>query len=318
MLLELHRIRIDGETQSRAQLSHEVVEEYTAAMEEGVVFPPAVVFFDGGDYWLADGFHRYWGAKHAGLDEIAVDVHNGTQLDAQLYSFGANKGHGLRLSNADKRKAVTGALQHPVSGKWSDRQIAKHCGVHHELVGKVRQELSGGNRQIDQQRTVTRNGTTYQQNTANIGKSPAAPAAREPQAEAAHKPLRDIASPTASQQDGEGARPASAPSRTADAPDLAAEAEEAAPAYSALDEAHDTIADLRAELALVSMRDVPESERGRAQELIAGLQAEVKSLAAQLRATAAARDALLHENAQMKRQMAGQRKEIERLRAATV
>lgn len=175
VVLALESIRIDGNTQSRVELDQTAVAEYAEAMAEGAQFPPLVVFFDGASNWLADGFHRYFGARKAGLVQLAADVRHGTQQDAQLFSFGVNSAHGLRRTNADKRKAVTGALQHPVSCQWSDRQIAKHCGVHHELVGKVRMELSGGNRQIGQERIVTRNGTTYTQNTSNIGKPAPAP-----------------------------------------------------------------------------------------------------------------------------------------------
>ena len=112
--INLRSIRIDGGTQSRAELNHATVDEYSEAMAEGDTFPPIVVFFDGSSYWLADGFHRYFGADHAGMTEIQAEVLHGTQQDAQLFSFSVNAAHGLRRTNADKRKAVMGALQHPV------------------------------------------------------------------------------------------------------------------------------------------------------------------------------------------------------------
>ena len=34
-------------------------------MVEGAEFPPLIVFFDGATYWLADGFHRYYGAQRS-------------------------------------------------------------------------------------------------------------------------------------------------------------------------------------------------------------------------------------------------------------
>jgi hypothetical protein len=185
--ISLRSIRIDGGTQSRAELNNTTVEEYTEAMLEGDVFPPILVFFDGASYWLADGFHRHFGAEHAGLDEVEAEVRQGTQQDAQLFSFGVNASHGLRRTNADKRKAVTGALQHPVSGQWSDRQIAKHCGVGNQLVGDVRRSICVIHTDTLTERTVTRNGTTYQQSTSNIGKRQELPP--EQQAQAISKPL---------------------------------------------------------------------------------------------------------------------------------
>lgn len=169
-MIELLKIRIDGDTQSRAELNQDTVAEYAEAMRAGTRFPPVAVFYDGADYWLADGFHRYFGAKQAGIEAIAEEVHPGTKLDAQLYSFGANATNGLRRSNADKRKAVTGALKHPTSKAWSDNQIAKHCGVSDHLVSDVRKSIFEI-LEDSSSRTVTRNGTTYKQDTSKIGKS---------------------------------------------------------------------------------------------------------------------------------------------------
>ena len=63
------------------------------------------------------------------------------------------------------------ALKHPKSAGLSDNQIAKHVGVHHDTVreSRLRLEASCGIRKIEE-RTVTRGGTTYQQNTTNIGR----------------------------------------------------------------------------------------------------------------------------------------------------
>lgn len=169
--ISLRDIRIDGGTQSRVELNNTTVEEYSEAMADGVQFPPVVVFFDGASHWLADGFHRYFGADQAGLEEIAADVRNGTQLDAQLFSFGVNSDHGLRRTNADKRKAVTGALNHPVSCKWSNSQIAKHCGVSDKTVAAVRDSHFGNSEVTTAERTyTTKHGTTAVMNTANVGK----------------------------------------------------------------------------------------------------------------------------------------------------
>jgi hypothetical protein len=123
-MLNLALIRTDGGTQSREALNEETYIEYAEAMLAGEKLPPVTVFHDGSTYWLADGFHRFFGAMEAGIDALEADVRQGTQLDAQLFSYGVNGSHGLRRTNADKRRAVTGALKHPVSITWSDNQIA--------------------------------------------------------------------------------------------------------------------------------------------------------------------------------------------------
>lgn len=174
--IQLDLIRMDGGTQPRQGIDWEVAYEYGDLMADGVKLPPVTVFYDGAEYWLADGFHRVHAAFSQEIAEIQADVLQGTLEDAQWFSFGANKSHGLMRSNDDKQRAVQAALRHPKCSGLSNRQIAKHVGVSEAAVRSWRDKLSAKDTQIqDKTRTVTRNGTTYQQNTANIGKSKAEP-----------------------------------------------------------------------------------------------------------------------------------------------
>jgi len=143
MKLDIRKIRIDGGTQPRAELLIEVMEDYADEMRNGAEFPPITVFFDGTEYWLADGFHREGAHLRAFGDEtpIEADVIQGTQLDAQWYSYGANKTHGLRRSNPDKERAVRAALQHAKAVGLSNYQIADHCGVSEFMVRKYRKAV---------------------------------------------------------------------------------------------------------------------------------------------------------------------------------
>ncbi len=143
--ININNIIIDKGTQSRAEINEEVVADYAYAMQEGDEFPPAVVYFDGVDYYLADGFHRLHAAKRLGKASIKCDVRTGTLRDAMWYSITvANKGHGLRKSNADKRKGVLSLLEDFEWGEMSVAQMAKECGVSHQLVLAVKQEMDGG------------------------------------------------------------------------------------------------------------------------------------------------------------------------------
>lgn len=167
--LALTLVRTDGGTQPRAELNQDVVQDYAQAMLEGVQFPPIILFCDGSDYWLADGFHRFHAAKQSCMEAINVDIRQGTCRDAVLYSVGANASHGLRRTNVDKRKAVETLLRDKEWGKWSNREIARRCGVVEGLVRKIREELSAYCTQIEIPRKVERNGTVYTMNTTNIG-----------------------------------------------------------------------------------------------------------------------------------------------------
>lgn len=108
MKLNYEQIRIDGGTQPRSQLLSDVISDYAEMIRAGVVFPPVTVYFDGKDYWLADGFHRLAAAKQARPQEpIEAEVIQGTQKESQWYSFGVNKCHGLRRTREDRIRAVS-------------------------------------------------------------------------------------------------------------------------------------------------------------------------------------------------------------------
>ncbi len=117
-VLPLNSILIDEELQSRVKLHEQTLEEYTEAYAQGVEFPPVIVFYDSEQYFLSDGFHRVKAAIAAGLTEIPVEIKQGTKRDAILYSVGANAKHGLRRTNADKRRAVMTLLDDPEWRTW--------------------------------------------------------------------------------------------------------------------------------------------------------------------------------------------------------
>lgn len=169
MDIRIDLIRRDGGTQPRVQINLFTVGDYAEEMRGGVRFPDVVLFYDGTDYWLADGFHRVQAATQAALETINADVRQGTLDDARWYSYGANATHGLRRTNEDKRQATRAALSHPYASRYSDEQIAQHVGVHRHTVLNYRHEhlVEFG----QDKRTVTRNGTTYEMDTANIGKA---------------------------------------------------------------------------------------------------------------------------------------------------
>ncbi len=160
-------IRIDGGTQSRVALSEEYISELAQALSEGDILPPIILFYDGSEYWLADGFHRYHAVKKRGQETIASEVKQGTRRDAILYSVGANARHGLRRTNADKRRAVETLLSDSEWTAWSDRAIARQCGVHHQMVGIVRLSLDESSSESRTYRT--KHGTIAQMSIGNIG-----------------------------------------------------------------------------------------------------------------------------------------------------
>jgi hypothetical protein len=169
---------------------------------------------------------------------------------------------------------------------WSDNAIAKACHVSDKTVAARRAAIFGISEDAKPAtRTVERNGKTYEQNTANIGRpAPAVPVAT-----------------------------------TKPAPVVEPEAEEP-PDYSELDATKDALSVISEEndrlndrLAVAAL-DATEEERNAAHETLIALRAENKTLRATLRAVTLSRDSLMEEAVQMKRQMAMQRKEIDKLK----
>ncbi len=134
----------DGGAQMRVEMKPDVVREYADAMADGAVFAPVDVYYDGSMYWLADGYHRVDAARLLERETIDAEVLDGGERDAILHGIGSNASHGLRRTQADKRRAVERLLRDEEWSKWSSRKIAKVAKVDDKTVAKVRRELLGG------------------------------------------------------------------------------------------------------------------------------------------------------------------------------
>lgn len=212
----LANIRTDGGTQPRAALSPEVIGEYAEALEAGALFPPVVVFYDGSEYWLADGFHRFYAHARTGRSWIEAEVRQGTLEEAQWYSFSVNQTHGLRRTNEDKRRAVEGALM-----AWSKRfglrpvncsEIARHTGVSIGMVTGYAREMESNLQNCKIAPTVTndtshtptpyRKDPAYQKYTQELAAFEADPSQGTPLAEF-ERQLRDDWNRSAFRPDGD-------------------------------------------------------------------------------------------------------------------
>lgn len=162
MKIAIGQVRIDGGTQSRVAINDSAVSEYADAMTEGASLPPVTAFFDGADYWLADGFHRYHAHRRIGALNLDADVREGTRRDAMLYSVGANASHGLRRTNEDKRRAVETLVSDAEWSAWTDREIAKACGVSHPFVAAVRRPAAAEKQQVNRDKSAAKRGAAVE------------------------------------------------------------------------------------------------------------------------------------------------------------
>ena len=282
-MIELSRIRIDGGTQTREKLNEATVKEYVEAINAGATFPPVTLFFDGSNYWLADGFHRFFATKKAGKKQIHEDITPGTQRDAVLHSLGANTSHGLPRSNKDKKRAVETLLNDPEWSKWSSRAIAEKCVVSHSYVSTLRDKMKSGHVSTPANPEQSKPGTS-----GNVS-TPTNPEQSKPDTE--DQPGQDATEDNPAAQE-----PANQPPKE--------------PEYTELDKANDTIAGLQDALALAAAGELSAEEKKEATSLVDQLRAEIKTLKAELRAVTVARDGLQMKVAELMKQCAMQRKKL--------
>ena len=274
MKIALTKLRTDGDTQPRAMLNQDVIAEYTEAMLEDAKFPPIVVFRDSANYWIADGFHRFFATKRAGVPDIECEIHQGTLRDAQLYSVGANSSHGLRRTNDDKRKAVLTLINDLEWAEWSDSEIARKCNVSHMTVGRIKKSLS-----------LEKTEVKYKDKHGNVNKMKLDP--KEPSEVTTLKTLEK----TEEQEDYR--------------------LQELSVAHTELAEENARLLD---KLAITNMEASPE-EKAAAEETIASLRTQVRTLEAELSAVKNSRDQYQAKNAELIKQVNYWRKKAEKVAA---
>lgn len=194
-MLDIAKIKIDGDTQPRMAIDQGVVAEYADLLESGTEFPPVQVVSDGAVFWLVDGFHRYFAHRQLGRKQIKAEVTTGLQEEAQWLSLSANKAHGLRRTNNDKAKAVIKALK--MKPGDTDGAIAEHIGVSQAMVSKYRRSIEDARKLREQKgspsHSSVQNGFELPTRTGKDGKK-YNPAARRG-ASKAFTPIRESTKP---------------------------------------------------------------------------------------------------------------------------
>jgi hypothetical protein len=172
-LVSLDTLRMDSDVQPREAINTQVIGEYAESMRNGDTFPDIIVFHDAeaGEQYLADGWHRVLAAREASKATLNAEIRAGTKRDAVLYSISANTRHGLRPTNADKRRAVRRLLIDPEWSQWSDGVIAQRAGVSQPFVGTLRSKMSVEDEDSEPKRRKTADGRTM--DTTSIGRKKA-------------------------------------------------------------------------------------------------------------------------------------------------
>lgn len=160
--VRLDAIVFDAGTQVRAALDQDHVGVLADAMTSGAIIPPIVLFHDGNQHYIGDGFHRFMAAQRIQWREIDADVRAGAKDDALWFALGANKTNGKNMTLADKKHAIKLAVI-----AWPNRpagEIAEQIGCSRSWVSEVRSYQDSATGKVT---SVTgKDGKTYPASTA--------------------------------------------------------------------------------------------------------------------------------------------------------
>lgn len=158
-LVYLNEIDIENSPKVRAAVNEETVKDYAEAYRRKEKLPPPVLFQDKGEKYfrLGDGLHRVSGATVNGDKTLVCEVREGGFEEALTFALTCNTTHGLRRSQADKKRVVEAALaQWP---KLSDTELGKRCSVDHKTVAAYRKGMEGEGRIEGSATRVTKTGS---------------------------------------------------------------------------------------------------------------------------------------------------------------
>lgn len=226
---------------------------------------------------VLDGWHRYSAANDCGMDCPTVELGD---VDPRDFVLAQNKAR-RNLTASQRAIAVTSVYEwHPV-GKPSN------CAPVHikNKTGQQLADIAGVSL-----RTINDSKTAQKAGFAEAVKAGAITVK-----EAAKIATGTVATP----------RPQ---------PEVAPVVD-ATPEYTELDHAREQIQDLQADLVVARMSSTDGDEQKQAGELIAQLRAQISTLEASNRALVISRNSYQNEVAQLQKQCAMQRREIEKLKA---
>lgn len=273
-VLNLGALVLDPKLQSRTEINEQTIEDYSEAIKRGDEFPPVLVYFDGVHYYLTDGYHRYHGHKHAGKAGITCEIVNGTFRDAVLRATSVNSRHGMRRTNADKRKAVMTLIEDLEWDAWSNSEMAAHCSVSISFVADLR---SSAGKTSDVVKYKTATGKVMEKKKAP-GRTPKEPELKEP----------------AKQEQTES------------------QEEEYDPRDELIEHLKKENDELTMNLALAHMGGT-EEQQAEAREVMNALRETVRVLEIELAAVKQSRDTFQSENAQLKQQVLMQQRQLKKL-----
>lgn len=232
------------------------------------------------DGMVIDGWHRYTAAMELGMPCPSVELGD---VDPRDFAWSQN-GPRRHMTQAQLAMATTSVYAwHPAHRKEAhtecevktNSQLAAIAGVHPNTITQAKTVQSQGTPEVQ---AAVKSGEIGLPKAAAISKLP-----KEQQAAAIAKPMLKVVP-----------------------------AVEAPPECTEIDAAHDQISGLQDALAVATMGDVSDEDKAQAANLIAELRARIRTLEATLKAVTISRDGYMNENAELRKQITRQRKEIDK------
>lgn len=240
---------------------------------ESIGVQNSITIFEG---MVLDGWHRYQAANQVNIDCPTEELGD---VDPQDFVIAQNKAR-RNLTASQRAMAVTTVYQWIENGKHSSSAPVRS-------ITKTTKELAAiagvATRTIEHSKSAQKAGFTEAVKAGAITVKEAAKIATG--TVATPKPTPAIAPVIHSEPTTE---------------------------YSELDAAHEQIQDLQADLVVARIGSTDSDEQKQAGGLIAELRAEIKTLQATLSAVKTSRDTLQNENAELRKQITRQRKEIDK------
>ncbi len=136
-LLDVKQIFVDKEIYPRTQYGWQTAYDYSESMKAGAVFPPIVVNFYAGKYYLIDGKHRIEAYKTNKVKSVKCIVLN-IKSKAEMYkkAIAMNIGNGRALTPQDKAMIICKLRDMKVSMPHISKIIQISVGKIEQFVAK--------------------------------------------------------------------------------------------------------------------------------------------------------------------------------------
>ena len=107
LAIEIDKVDFDESFWPRFHENREAIEQYADTLSNGQVLPAIIVKKKpNGRYLLIDGYHRLQANKSLGYKKIEADIEEMTDFEARALPVSLNAGHGVFLSNREKKEYI--------------------------------------------------------------------------------------------------------------------------------------------------------------------------------------------------------------------